>query len=104
VEILEFPARSVCMGRFLRGKSLVPRTAGRVPRTARGRLAYSAGFWISAESPGVVDLFGDVDAPYDALGTQASVLGLVRFDNGKTATELLGFVHPHGNWVDWRAS
>jgi hypothetical protein len=32
------------------------------------------------------------------------VLGLVGFDNGKTATELLGFVHPHGIWVDWRAS
>jgi hypothetical protein len=60
--------------------------------------------WISAEGPGVVDLFADVDAPYDALGIQASVLGLARFENGETATELLGFVHPHGNWVDWRAS
>ncbi|MDP9332348.1 MAG: DUF2332 domain-containing protein [Actinomycetota bacterium] len=59
--------------------------------------------WISAESPAVVDLFADVDAPYDAHGIQASVLGLAQFDNGETATELLGFVHPHGNWVDWRA-
>jgi hypothetical protein len=60
--------------------------------------------WISAESPGVVDLFTDVDAPHDALGTQASVLGLARFEQGEATTEFLGFVHPHGSWVDWRAA
>lgn len=60
--------------------------------------------WISAESPGVVDLFATVNAPSDALGTQASVLGLARFEGGAPATEFLGFVHPHGSWVDWRAS
>jgi len=60
--------------------------------------------WVSAEGPGVVDLFADVDAPDDADGSQASVLGLAAFDRGETATELLGFVHPHGKWVDWVAS
>ena len=60
--------------------------------------------WISAEGQGVIDLFEDVDVPYDAHGTQASVLGLALFERGDVTTELLGFVHPHGSWVDWRAS
>jgi hypothetical protein len=60
--------------------------------------------WVSAEGPGVVDLFAEIDAPLDENSTQASVLGLARFENGETSTELLGFVHPHGNWIDWRAS
>jgi hypothetical protein len=60
--------------------------------------------WISADSPGVVDLFADVVPPCDTLGAQACVLGLAQFENGETATELLGFVHPHGSWVDWRAT
>ena len=59
--------------------------------------------WISAEGPGVVDLFADVEVPSDEAGTQASVLGLARFEQGETTAELLGFVHPHGSWVDWRA-
>jgi hypothetical protein len=58
--------------------------------------------WISAEGPGVVDLFADVDVPSDTAGTQASVLGLALFENSETTSELLGFVHPHGSWVDWR--
>jgi hypothetical protein len=51
----------------------------------------------------VVDLFADVEVPSDEAGTQASVLGLARFEQGETTAELLGFVHPHGSWVDWRA-
>jgi hypothetical protein len=35
---------------------------------------------------------------------EASVFGLLTFRDGAVdATELLGFVHPHGNWIDWRA-
>ncbi|HUI49354.1 MAG TPA: DUF2332 domain-containing protein [Acidimicrobiia bacterium] len=60
--------------------------------------------WVSAEGPGVVDLFAGVDAPYDAQGLQASVLGLAHFEGGGVVTELLGFAHPHGQWVDWRAN
>lgn len=59
--------------------------------------------WISAEGPGVVDLFAQSEVPSDGAGTQASVLGLARFEGGETTSELLGFVHPHGSWVDWRA-
>jgi hypothetical protein len=59
--------------------------------------------WISAEGPGVVDLFADAEVPSDSADTQASVLGLARFEGGESTSELLGFVHPHGNWVDWRA-
>jgi hypothetical protein len=58
--------------------------------------------WISGEGPGVVDLFADADAPSDPHGTEASVLGLAHFHRGET-TELLGFVHPHGNWISWLA-
>jgi hypothetical protein len=50
----------------------------------------------------VVDLFPDVDAPFDAQRMQASVLGLVIFRDGEFDARLLGFVHPHGSWIDWR--
>ena len=33
-----------------------------------------------------------------------SLLGLVVFSGTGTETTLLGFVHPHGNWIDWRFS
>jgi hypothetical protein len=59
--------------------------------------------WVSAEGPDTIDLFSGIDVPTDAQGAQASILGLARFDRGETETEVLGFVHPHGNWVDWRA-
>jgi hypothetical protein len=60
--------------------------------------------WISAEGEQIIDLFADIEAPFDAQGAQASVLGLATFRDGTTTTEHLGFVHPHGNWIDWRAS
>jgi hypothetical protein len=59
--------------------------------------------WISGESAGVVDVFDGIAAPSDAKGTEASLLGLVVFEDGNVEPELLGFVHPHGNWIDWRA-
>ena len=59
--------------------------------------------WISAEGPGVVDRFGDVATPSDPQGMTPSVLGLVVFRNGELEATLLGLVHPHGAWIDWRA-
>ena len=60
--------------------------------------------WISAESAGVVDRFAAVDPPADAQGMVPSVFGLLVFRDGVLdATELLGSVHPHGGWIDWRA-
>jgi hypothetical protein len=60
--------------------------------------------WISAEGAGVVDRFAGVEPPTDAQGMEASVFGLVTFRAGAVdTTELLGFVHPHGGWIDWRA-
>jgi hypothetical protein len=34
---------------------------------------------------------------------ESSVLGLVTFRDGAAEAEVLGFVHPHGSWIDWRA-
>jgi hypothetical protein len=59
--------------------------------------------WVSAEGPNTIDVFTGIDVPVDAQGTEASILGLARFDGGEVTTEVLGFVHPHGLWVDWRA-
>jgi hypothetical protein len=60
--------------------------------------------WISGESPGVVASFSGVSAPSDEQGMLASLLGLVVFEDGaERESKLLGFVHPHGNWIDWRA-
>jgi hypothetical protein len=59
--------------------------------------------WISAETHGVVDLIPSDGAPSDANGVEWSVLGLVTFREGSTDPELLGYVHPHGSALDWRA-
>ncbi len=59
--------------------------------------------WISAEGEGTVPLLADVSAPTDAQGIDASVLGLAVFDGRDVEAEVLGFVHPHGRWLDWRA-
>ena len=59
--------------------------------------------WISGEGKGVVDLFADVEVPSDAQGMMASILGLMLFRDGELDGRVLGFVHPHGNWLDWRA-
>lgn len=59
--------------------------------------------WISAEGHGVVDLIPSDGTPSDENGVEWSVLGLVTFREGHTDPELLGYVHPHGNGLDWRA-
>jgi len=59
--------------------------------------------WISAEGGGVVDIPGGADAPSDGGGIRASVLGLVTARGGRAGAELLGYCHPHGSWLDWRA-
>ena len=54
--------------------------------------------------PGVVDRFDGIEPPTDAQGMESSVFGLLTFRAGALdTTELLGFVHPHGGWIDWRA-
>ena len=60
--------------------------------------------WISAEQHGVVDLIPDDGAPSDENGVEWSALGLVTFRNGHAEPELLGYVHPHGSGLDWRAA
>ena len=59
--------------------------------------------WVSGEGKGVVDIFRDADVPSDAQGMMASILGLIVFRDGELDSRLLAFVHPHGNWIDWRA-
>lgn len=59
--------------------------------------------WISGEAAGVVHPLGDVAVPPDALGIDASVLGLVVFDRGDLDASVLGFVHPHGRSLAWLA-
>jgi hypothetical protein len=59
--------------------------------------------WISAENQGVVDLIPSDGAPSDVNGVEWSVLGLVTFRDGDADPELLGYVHPHGSGLDWRA-
>ena len=59
--------------------------------------------WISGEGPGVVDAFRGLEVPSDDQGMMASILGLIVFRDGELDSRLLGFVHPHGNWIDWRA-
>jgi len=57
--------------------------------------------WLSAEGPGVVDAFAAVTPP--AHRTMADVLGSLIFESGRGRAQPLGFVHPHGGWIDWRA-
>ena len=59
--------------------------------------------WISADGHGVVDLIPSDGAPSDENGVEWSVLGLVTFREGHADPELLGYVHPHGSGLDWRA-
>jgi hypothetical protein len=59
--------------------------------------------WISAEGQGVVDGIPSSAAPSDASGVEYSVLGCTTFRAGGYEPELLGYVHPHGSELDWRA-
>jgi len=58
--------------------------------------------WVSAEGPGVVELF---DPPPPAGDdTTPSVLGLALFDGDNLDVEALALLHPHGTWLDWRGA
>jgi hypothetical protein len=59
--------------------------------------------WVSGEGAGVVPCFASVEPPVDSMGTTASLLGLVVFDGDDERSTLLGFGHPHGRWLEWRA-
>jgi hypothetical protein len=54
--------------------------------------------WVSADVAGVVDALG-AGEPSDR-----DVLGAVLLDGGAGPATVLAYVHPHGNWIDWRAS
>ena len=60
--------------------------------------------WISADLRGVVDVIPTDGPPSDGNGVEWSVLGLVTFRDGRAEPELLGYGHPHGSGLDWRAS
>jgi hypothetical protein len=59
--------------------------------------------WISGEGSKVV---ADIarDAPSDAQGIEANILGLTVFRGGERDAQMLAFVHGHGTWIDWRPS
>jgi hypothetical protein len=57
--------------------------------------------WVACEGPGVVDL-AETGALPDH-GSDASIMTVVEFDGVGPTPTLLGFVHPHGRWIDWRA-
>ena len=59
--------------------------------------------WISGDLPGVVDVIPTAGAPSDGNGVEWGVLGLVTFRDGHAEPELLGYGHPHGSGLDWRA-
>jgi hypothetical protein len=59
--------------------------------------------WVSIEAPGVVEALGAVEVPADG-NASPSVVGLVRFESGAHAAEVLGLAQSHGAWLDWRAA
>jgi hypothetical protein len=58
--------------------------------------------WIACEGPGIVDLVDPGVAPDYGHGG-AHVMTAVTFDSAGTGPTFLGFVAPHGAWIDWRA-
>jgi hypothetical protein len=56
--------------------------------------------WVSAEGAGTVEPIADLGGR-DPNGPD--LLGAVLFDRGISSAHLLGLVHSHGNWIDWRA-
>ena len=56
--------------------------------------------WVSAEGGGTVDALVDLGAG-DSSGPD--VLGAMLLNGGADTVHLLGYVHGHGNWLDWRA-
>jgi hypothetical protein len=58
--------------------------------------------WISAESSGVVEVFAPGPPPEHDTVTP-TLLGAVIFDREGAHPTELGWIHPHGAWLDWRA-
>jgi hypothetical protein len=66
--------------------------------------------WLSAEGAGTVEALDEAEEaertrsapPGDAVPTP-DVLGAVLFDGGRIDAHVLGYVHSHGRWIDWRA-
>ena len=56
--------------------------------------------WLSAEGVGTVAAFADQPVPDRDAG--ADLLGAAVFEGGAARWELLGIVHEHGAWIDWR--
>ncbi len=56
----------------------------------------------------VVWIFADTREAFDQIVAcepgRAELLGAVVFDGATETTHLLGHVHPHGNWLEWRGS
>ena len=67
-------------------------------RAASGRRPIA---WVSAEGGGTVEALADLGAG-DSSGPD--VLGAMLFDGGVASVHVLGHVHGHGNWIEWRAS
>ncbi len=57
--------------------------------------------WLSAEGAATVGALAD--EAHHGNPTEADVLGAVVFHNGASSPHLLGYVHSHGLWLDWRA-
>jgi hypothetical protein len=57
--------------------------------------------WVSAEGGGTVEAVADLIGG-DSSGPD--VLGAMLFDHGAATVHVLGYVHWHGNWIDWRAA
>jgi len=58
--------------------------------------------WIACDGRGLVELIDPGPAAED--GMTADVMSAVTFDADGAHPELLGFVHSHGRWLDWRAA
>jgi hypothetical protein len=56
--------------------------------------------WLSAEGVGTVAAFADQPVPDRDAG--ADLLGAAVFEGGAARWELLGIVHEHGAWINWR--
>lgn len=59
--------------------------------------------WISCDGLNVVEALPASDVPHHD-GNEPSVLGALEFREGLTPEPtVLGYGHPHGQWIDWRA-
>jgi hypothetical protein len=56
--------------------------------------------WLCCETAGVVDVFDRLD---EQGPPGHHLLGAMVIERGTATPHLLAHVHPHGNWLDWRA-